>query len=111
VCAGTFRQRHRNVPDRVRPRGGHSGGQRHIQHIGRFGVRGTRGQESHQFGKVATASGQWRVLGVNHRAGHHRGRRRGHVVRGTVSAVYVLWVLLTDVHARKAEDSRQKVEK
>lgn len=109
--ARTLRQCHRNVPDRVRPRGGNGGGKRHIQHTGRIGVCRPGREESHHVGKVAAAPGQRSVLSVHRRPGHHRSGRRGHVVRGAVSAVHVLWVLPTDVHAGKTQDCRQKVEK
>lgn len=102
VRARTFRQRHRNVPDRVRPRGGHGGGQRHIQHAWRIGVRRAGRQEGHHVGKVAAAPGQRRVPGVHRRAGHHRSGRCGHVVRGAVPVGHVLRLLPAHVHAGKA---------
>lgn len=111
VRAGTVRQRHRNVPNRVRPGCGHDSGQRHIQHSGRVGVRGPGRQEGHQTGKVAAAARQRRVHRDHRRAGRHRGRRRGHVVRGTVHVDHVLRLLPVDVHAGQAPDGREKVEK
>lgn len=111
VRAGTVRQRHRNVPDRVGPGGGHGGGQRHIQHVGRVGVRRPGRPEGHHAGKVAAAPGQRRVHRDDRRAGHHRCRRRGHVVRGVVHVVHVLRVLPVDVHAGQTPDGRKKIEK
>jgi len=57
VRAGTFRQHHWNVSDRVGPRGGNGGRQCHIQHTGRIGVCWPSRQKSHQVGKVAAAPG------------------------------------------------------
>lgn len=109
--AGTVRQRHRHVPDRVGPGSGHGGGQRHIQHAGRVGVRRSSRQEGHHAGKVAAAPRQRRVHRDHRRARGHRGRRHGHVVRGYVHVGHVLRLLLVDVHAGQAQNGRQEVEK
>jgi len=111
VRTGTVRQRDRHVPDGVGPGCGHGCGQRHIQHAGRVGVRRPGRQEGRHAGKVAAAPGQRRVPSGDRRAGRHRRRRRGHVVRGDVHAGHVLRLLPADVHAGQTQDGRQKAKK
>lgn len=106
VRTGTVRQRDRNVPDRVGPGCGHGGGQRRVQHAGRVGVRGPGRPEGHHAGKVAADPGQPGVLGHHRRAGRHRLRRRGHVVRGAIHVDHVLRLLPADVHAGQAPRGR-----
>lgn len=110
VRAGAVRQRDRHVPDRVGPGSGHGGGQRHIQHAGRVGVRRPGRQEGHRAGQVAAAPGQRRIHRGHRHAGRNRRRRRGHVVRGDVHVGHVLRLLPVDVHTGQAPDGRQKVE-
>lgn len=102
VRAGTVCQCHRDVSNRIRPGSRHGGGQCHIQHAGRVGVRWAGRPEGHQTRKVAVTPGQRRVHRDHRRAGRHRRGRRGHVVRGDVHVVYVLRLFPVDVHTGQA---------
>jgi len=105
------RLRDRDFRDQVRPRCGHGGGQRRVQHAGRVGVRRPGSlRPANRCGKVAADPGQRRVRNVHSSSGRHRRGQRDHVVRGSDHGQHVLRILCFPVHAIQARRSSRKVE-